>query len=91
MILKDLKKRFAVAEYNDLGLRVASDPRYPAIKNLAYVTEFVMHRKTSGKKEVRFRVYLEQKTLRDNPKPGEYRESHELAAVFAVRQILDQL
>jgi len=100
MILKDLKKRFAVAEYNDLGLRLTSNPLYPALKNLAYVTEFVMRRKTTGKRLVRFRVYSDEWVVRNVKLPPEFdndrlpqiiREVIEQAALFAVRQVLDQL
>jgi len=91
MILKDLKKRFAVTEFQDLGLRMVSDPLRPGLKMDAYVSECVMRLKTGGSKTVRFRVYVDEKEIWKSKSPQGYRSSHDLAALFAVRQVLDQL
>jgi hypothetical protein len=100
MTAKEAKKFFAVARFTDLGLHIINDPLRPKAQMPAYVSEFEMRRKTTGKRTVRFRVYSDEWLLKNMKLPAEYdnnqvpriiREVIDQAAVQAVRQVLDQL
>jgi hypothetical protein len=96
----EAKKCFAVAKWTDLGLHIINDPLRPKAQMPAYVSEFEMRRKTTGKRTVRFRVYSDEWAVRNMKLPPQFdngqlpqaiREMIDQAAVQAVRQVLDQL
>ncbi len=100
MTPEEAKKHFAVAKFTDLGLHIINDPLRPKAQMPAFVSEFEMRRKTTGKRTVRFRVYSDEWVLKNVKLPAEYdndrlpqsiRDVIDQAAVQAVRQVLDQL
>ena len=101
MTLKQLKRKFALLERNDLGQHFVVPPssEHNNVRMDAYVTEIVMRMKTTGKKTVRFRVYTDMqwlilfatRGLDGMPNTQMIREAIELGAISAVRQVLDQL
>jgi len=100
MTIDEAKKFFAVAKFTDLGVHMVNDPLRPKAVLPAYVSEFEMRRKTTGKKVVRFRVYSDEWAVRNVRLPPQFdndrlpqiiRDMIDQAALVAVRQVLDQL
>lgn len=94
MTLKELKKRFCITEATDLGKHLVHFADEYS-KTPVFVSEFVMRRKTTGKRAVRFRVYTSENNVKIAHalgfNPEVLREMVDIAALSAVRQVLDQI
>lgn len=91
MTLKEVKKMFCVTEFKDLGIHLVQSQSVPGAKYPAYVSEWVMRRKTTGNKTVRFRVELDEHFGATATDPKLLREEVDRVALSVARQILDQL